>query len=86
MPRTKKAPPPTGTSHLFAPRKPGDRGSSVTSERIAEDLATFRRSGGRIEVLGNTRSLTRIGVPDAAPSEVAAAPAQAAKPGRKKTA
>lgn len=52
--------PPSKTSHLFGPRKPGDRGANVTSERIADDLAAFQRAGGRIEVLGITRTLTRI--------------------------
>lgn len=28
--------------------------SSLTSERIAADIAAFNKSGGRIEVLGNT--------------------------------
>ena len=31
-----------------------DRGSSMTSERIAADLAAFRKDGGKIEVLGTT--------------------------------
>ena len=33
---------------------------TLTSERISDDLAAFRKAGGRIEVLGNTRVLTRI--------------------------
>jgi hypothetical protein len=41
-------------------------GGPITSERIALDLAAFRASGGRIEVLGTTRVLT--------PSELAAQP------------
>lgn len=65
MARTKKAPkaqiPPSKTSHLFGPRKnQNDRGAAITSERIASDLAAFRKAGGRIEVLGMTRTLTRI--------------------------
>lgn len=65
MPRPKKPPtpaqmPPSRTSHLFGRRKPNDRGAAVTSERIAEDLAAFHRRGGHIEVLGVTRTLTRI--------------------------
>lgn len=54
---------PSATRHLFASQKPGDgngRKTELTSERIAEDLAAFRRAGGRIEVLGVTRTLTRI--------------------------
>jgi hypothetical protein len=80
MPRAKPpatpAPParsPSATRALFAPHKPGERGgrnAELTSERIAEDLATFRRAGGRIEVLGTTRTLTRIDgdAPPAAPA------------------
>lgn len=79
MPRSKapdgKPIPPSKTSHLFAPRKPGDRGAAVTSERIADDLAAFQGAGGRIEVLGVTRTLTRI---DAAPT--AATPPASSKP------
>jgi hypothetical protein len=70
MPRSKAPTPAASTSRIFGTGKSGDRGASVTSERIAEDLATFRAAGGRIEVLGNTRSLTRIGV-DPAPAATA---------------
>lgn len=78
MPRPRKSPPeasipPSNTSHLFGPRKAGDRGAAVTSERIAEDLAAFQRKGGRIEVLGNTRTLTRI---DPGPAPPAPAPTE----------
>lgn len=60
------------TRHLFAGgRKPNERGASLTSDRIADDLATFRKSGGRIEVLGNTRTLTKIDVPPSPPVEPA---------------
>ena len=55
--------PPSGTTHLFGQLKPAgrnDRGALMTSAHIAEDLARFQREGGRIEVLGNTRMLTRI--------------------------
>ncbi|MDH5823724.1 hypothetical protein QFW77_12070 [Luteimonas sp. RD2P54] len=38
----------------------GGTDKRVTSDRISEDLAAFRKSGGRIEVLGITRVLTRI--------------------------
>ena len=52
------------------------QGASLTHERIAADLDAFRKSGGRIEVLGVTRTLQRIdpGV-DPSPSRPAAAPA-----------
>ncbi|HVI59931.1 MAG TPA: hypothetical protein VM619_13810 [Luteimonas sp.] len=62
MSRSKAPAPAASTSRIFGSGKSGDRGANVTSERIAEDLATFRAAGGRIEVLGNTRSLTKIGV------------------------
>ena len=38
----------------------GKSGGSLTSERISGDLEAFRKAGGRIEVLGNTRVLNRI--------------------------
>lgn len=57
---TPVAVPPSKTSHLFSPRKGNER-SLVTHERIAEDIETFRKAGGKIEVLGVTRSLLRIG-------------------------
>ncbi|HEX5662243.1 MULTISPECIES: hypothetical protein [unclassified Lysobacter] len=61
MPRQKKTPiPPSNTSHLFGGRKTVDRGGGVTRERIADDMEAFRKAGGRIEVLGITRSLTKI--------------------------
>ncbi|QIL19244.1 hypothetical protein [Thermomonas sp. HDW16] len=69
MPRQKKpapAPatiPPSKTTHLFASRKPVDR-NALTHERIASDLEAFRKAGGKIEVLGVTRTLKKIG-PDA---------------------
>ena len=68
MPSPKKphpagaAPPaiaPSKTSHLFAPRKAKDR-TPVTREAIEADMEAFRQSGGKIEVLGVTRSLHRI--------------------------
>jgi hypothetical protein len=80
MPKANKppAPPPSpapsATRHLFGGRKPDQRAASVTSERIASDLETFRKAGGRIEVLGVTRSLTRIG------NDAATAPPVAARP------
>ena len=44
------------------PRKPSDR-RPLTSEAIASDLAAFEAAGGRVEVLGVTRTLKRIGMP-----------------------
>jgi hypothetical protein len=86
MPRSKNQPasraskktptPPSKTSHLFGGRPSKDRGSQITSERIADDLKAFHKAGGRIEKLGITRSLTRIdAAPDAPTGEAAAKPA-----------
>ncbi|MGI8561054.1 MAG: hypothetical protein ACR2J7_06400 [Luteimonas sp.] len=36
----------------------------VTSERISSDLVDFKKAGGRVEVLGVTQVLTRVGEPD----------------------
>lgn len=36
----------------------------VTSERISSDLIDFKKAGGRVEVLGVTQVLTRVGEPD----------------------
>ena len=69
--------PPSNTSHLIVSKKSGernDRGALLTSERIAEDLAKFHSAGGRIEVLGNTRMLTRIDADAPAPQPDAARP------------
>lgn len=65
--------PPSGTSRLFSGSKSSDRGTEMTRERIASDLAAFQKAGGRIEVLGNTRVLK--------PSEaIAAATAEPVSP------
>lgn len=82
MPSKKQPIPPSSTSHLFGGRKPNDRGAAMTSERIASDLAEFRKSGGRIEVLGITRSLTRI---DGGDQPATAAPAKQAAGTRRRT-
>lgn len=55
--------PPSGTSRLFASRKPSPRAALITSERIAADLAAFRRSGGRIQVLDSFRSRAGVATP-----------------------
>ncbi len=61
MPRSKNDPPAASkTAHLFAPRKAKER-TDVTHESLSADVAAFRKAGGRIEVLGVTRSLLRIG-------------------------
>ena len=65
---------PSKTSHLFSARKPNER-APITHERVAEDIEAFRKAGGKIEVLGVTRSLLRVGIE---PGD--AAPAMPAKP------
>ena len=64
---------PSKTSHLFAPRKANDR-TPVTREAIEADMEAFQQAGGKIEVLGTTRSLLRIDAepeptPPAAPAK-----------------
>ena len=41
-------------SRLFGPGKGKSLGRNMTSEIIADDIAAFKKRGGRIEVLGNT--------------------------------
>ncbi|MGY0798844.1 hypothetical protein ACW7G0_07310 [Lysobacter sp. A286] len=43
-------------SHLFASNssKNKNQNRSITSDHIADQLAAFKKGGGRIEVLGNT--------------------------------
>lgn len=49
------------TARIPAPRPASGKSSVVlTSERISSDLEAFRKAGGRIEVLGNTRVLTKV--------------------------
>lgn len=35
----------------------------LTSERISDDLEKFEQAGGRVEVLGTTRVLTKVDTP-----------------------
>ena len=50
------------TQRHFSPRgrRGADLSRSLTHEQIARDIAAFRRNGGSIERLGNTRVLTRV--------------------------
>jgi hypothetical protein len=66
-------------------RQPGTSGSpssashpskSLTSERIAADIAAFNKAGGRIEVLGNTPLHHKPADASAAAGSGSAAPAQ----------
>ena len=75
------AKPSATTKHLF--QKKPDSARAMTSERIAEDLKAFRKAGGRIEVLGATRVLTRIDG-DATPA-VPAAPSRGASRGGRRS-
>ena len=47
------------TSRLFGSGKGKSLSRSMTSETIADDIAAFKKHGGRIEVLGNTPFRTR---------------------------
>lgn len=46
--------------------------SMLTSERIAADLAAFRKDGGKIEVLGNTKVFKTAGPMGSASKKTAA--------------
>jgi len=69
--------PPSKTSHLFSPRKGNER-APVTHERVAADVEAFRKAGGKIEVLGVTRTLLRVGneaaEPPSPPAKAAPSP------------
>lgn len=65
--------PPSKTSHLFSPR-PATKNTGMTHERIAADLDAFHKAGGKIEVLGVTRSLKKIDGDDSAPPPAPAKP------------
>jgi hypothetical protein len=49
---------PSSTARTFQHKAPDPR--TLTSERIADHLRDFESSGGRIEVLGVTRVLTKV--------------------------
>ncbi|MFC0679664.1 hypothetical protein ACFFGH_17640 [Lysobacter korlensis] len=66
----------TGSANVFRGNKPDAR--NLTSEQIADHLAAFQRSGGKVEVLGITRTLKHV-LPVAAEAVPAAAPAPAKK-------
>lgn len=65
--------PTTVMSHVPRSTRPSTRATAALSqERLAADVAAFQAAGGRIEVLGNTRTLKRIdpdgsNTPDGAP-------------------
>lgn len=66
----------TGSANVFRGTKPDAR--NLTSEQIADHLAAFERSGGKVEVLGVTRTLKHV-LPVAADVAPAAAPAKKKK-------
>jgi 2-C-methyl-D-erythritol 4-phosphate cytidylyltransferase len=63
MPRTKKLHPVAVTSRKANARPP------VTHEAIAADIEAFRGAGGKIEVLGVTRTLLRIDTEESTPTQ-----------------
>lgn len=67
---------PTAKPRTRSPgRKPNDsqQQKRVTSERISADLIDFKKAGGRVEILGVTRVLTRVDGPAPAATEKKAA-------------
>ncbi len=37
-----------------------EKGGALTHERLQADIEAFRKAGGRVEVLGNTRVLKKV--------------------------
>jgi len=58
MPRKAKTPAKASNS-IRSERKGAAANSMINSSSIAEDLAAFRRNGGKIEVLGTTWALKK---------------------------
>ena len=58
-------------------RKTADRGNTLTRERLNEQMRAFRAAGGKVEVLGTTRSLQNIDLP--ASPQASSAPAATPK-------
>lgn len=56
-----------------------ERNASLTSERIAADLTAFRKDGGKIEVLGNTKVFKSFGPMATSKKAAKKAPAAAKK-------
>lgn len=75
QPKTRQ---PAARTRTRSSGRKNDRGASLTSERIAADLAAFRKGGGKIEVLGNTKVFKNLG-PMASASKTAKAKKAAAK-------
>jgi ribosomal 50S subunit-associated protein YjgA (DUF615 family) len=73
------------TTHLFEQRKE-DKRKTLTHEQIANDLAAFKRLGGKIEVLGNTAMLRTIPISATQGAVAPTPPKAAAKPAAKRSA
>lgn len=82
MPRAKQTKPGAAIDTAAASRKAKTQ-PMLTHERIAEDMAAFKKAGGRVEVLGVTRTLTKIDAAPAAESTPAPVPASAKRPAGK---
>ncbi|TBR14387.1 MAG: hypothetical protein EPO46_00800 [Lysobacter sp.] len=65
----------------YAPGRKAETPRDLTSDRIAEHLASFRASGGQVEVLGNTRVLKQI-EPQTASETIASVPSTPPRPAR----
>ncbi|WCE06536.1 hypothetical protein [Pseudoxanthomonas sp. JBR18] len=50
----------TSSKMTMAKNKSGEKGGALTHERLQADLEAFRKAGGRVEVLGNTRVLKKV--------------------------
>ena len=62
MPRKAKTPAKASNS-IRSERKGASASTVVSSDSIASDLAAFRKSGGKIEVLGTTWALKKASCP-----------------------
>jgi hypothetical protein len=56
--------PPSKTSNTVlrkSNKSSGKQNATLTREQIEDDLAAFRKAGGKVEKLGNTLTLKKIG-------------------------
>ena len=74
-----RTPPPA--DRTFRKKEPDSR--MLTSERIADDLQAFEKSGGAIEVLGITQVLKKLGGTEAVSDAPIAAPVRPGAGSRK---
>lgn len=73
-PRSTPSPQPAQAPRAFAARGQ-KQGATLSHERIAADIAAFRKAGGKVEVLGTTQVLKA-----ATPADAAAVPRPASAP------